>query len=58
MGKPEGKRQFERPRCRWDDNIKMKLQEVGREGMAWIDLSQDRNRWQAVVNAVMKFRVP
>ena len=58
VGKPEGKRQLESPRCKWDDNIKLDLQEVGLEGMAWIDVSQIRDRWQALVNAVMKFRVP
>jgi len=57
-GKPEGKRSLVRPRRRWEDNIKMDLQEVGCEGMDWIDLAQDRDRWRALVNAVMNFRVP
>ena len=57
-GKHDGKRQLGRPRCRWVDNIKMDLQEVGCEGMGWIDLVQDRDRWLAFVNAVMNFRVP
>jgi hypothetical protein len=47
-----------RPRCRWEDNIKMDLQEVGCGGMDWIGLAQDRDRWQALVNAVMNIRVP
>jgi hypothetical protein len=44
---------LERPRQKWEDNIKMDLQEVGWQGMDWIDLAQDRNRWQALVNVVM-----
>ena len=52
MGKPEGKRPLGRPRRRWEDNIKMELQEVGCEGMDWIDLAQDRDRGRAVVTAV------
>ena len=56
--KPEGKRPLERSRRRWEDNIKMDLQEVGCGGMDWIELAQDRDRWRAVVNAVMKLRVP
>ena len=58
MGKPAGKRPLERPRCRWEDNIKMDLQEVGCEGIDWIELAQDRDRWRALVNAVMNLRVP
>ena len=58
MGKPEGKRQLGIPRRRWDNSIKMDLQEVGCEGMDWIDLSQDRDRWRALVNAVMNIRIP
>ena len=57
-GKPEGKRLLGRPRRRWEDNIKMYLQEVGCGSMNWIDLAKDRNRWRALVKAVMKFRVP
>ena len=56
--KPEGKRPLWRPRRRWDDNIKMDLQEVGCGGMDWIDLAQDRDRWRALVSAVMNLRVP
>ena len=57
VGKPEGKRPLGRPRYRWEDNIKMNLQEVGCGGMDWIELAQDRDRWRALVNAVMKIRV-
>jgi len=58
VGKPEGKSPLGRPRCRWKDNIKMNLQEVGCVGMDWIDLAQDRERWRALVNAVANLRVP
>ena len=58
MGKPEGKRPLGRPRRKWEDNTKMDLREVGCERMNWIDLVQDRDRWRAVVNAVMNLRVP
>jgi len=58
MGKPEGKRPLGRPRRRWEDNIKMNLQEVGCGGMDWIDLVQDRDRWRALVNGVMNLRIP
>jgi hypothetical protein len=58
MGKTEEKRPLGRPRCRWEDNIKMHLQKVGCGGMDWIELAQDRDRWRALVNAVMNLRVP
>ena len=58
VGKPERKRPLGRPRRRWNDNIKMGLQEVGFEGMDWIDVSQNRDRLRALVNAVMNLRVP
>jgi hypothetical protein len=58
MGKPEGRRPLERPRHRWEDNIKMDLREVGWGGMDWINLAQVRDRWRALVNAVMNLRVP
>jgi len=58
VGKPEGKRPLGRSRHRWEDNIKMDLQELGCWGMGWIDLSQDRDRWWALVNAVMNLLFP
>jgi hypothetical protein len=56
-GNPEGKTPLGIPRHRWVDSIKMDLQEVGLEGKEWIDLAQDRNRWQALVNVAMNLRV-
>jgi len=58
VGKPEGKRPLRRPRRRWEDNIKMDLQEVGCGGMDWIELARDRGKWRALVTAIMNFRVP
>jgi hypothetical protein len=58
VGIPEGKRPLGRSRCRWEDNIKMHLQEVGCGSMDWIELAQDRDRWWALVNAVINLRVP
>jgi hypothetical protein len=58
MGKPEGKRPLGRYRRRWEDNIKMDLQEVGRGATDWTDLTQDRDRWRALVDAVTNLRVP
>jgi len=57
VGKPERKRLLVRPRRIWEDNIKMDLQELGSGGMDWIELAQDRDRWRAFANAVMKLRV-
>ena len=58
MGKPEGKRPLGTPRRRWEDNIKMDLQEVGCGVMDWIELAQDRDRWRALFTAVMNLRAP
>jgi hypothetical protein len=58
VGKPEGKRPLGRPKRRWVDNIKMDLRELGWDGMDWIDISQHRYQWRALVNTVMNFRVP
>jgi len=58
VGKPEGKRPLGRARRRWEDNIKMDLQEVGCGGMDWIELAQDRGRWRVLMNAVINLRVP
>jgi len=58
VGTREGKRPLGRPRPRWEDNIKMDVQEVGCEGMDWIELAQDRDRWRALVTVVMNLRVP
>ena len=58
MGKLEGKRPLGRHRRRWEDNIEMDRQVVGCGGMDWIELTQNRDRWQAIVNAVMNLRVP
>jgi hypothetical protein len=58
VGRPEGRRPLGRPRRRWEDNIKMGVQEVGWGSMDWIELAQDRDRWRALVKAVMNLRVP
>jgi hypothetical protein len=57
VGRPEGKRLLGRPSLRWEHDIKFNLQEVG-WGMDWIELAQDRDRWRAVLNAVMNLRLP
>ena len=58
VGKPEGKRPLGRPRRRWEDNIKMDLEEVRRGCRDWMELSQDRDRWRTLVSTVMNFGVP
>ena len=58
VGKPERRRPLGRPRGRWEDNIKMDLQEVGCVGMDWIELAQDKDRWRTLVSAVINIRVP
>jgi hypothetical protein len=58
VGKPEGKRPMGRHRLRWEDDIKVDLQEVGRGVMDWIELAQNREMWRALVNAVMNIRAP
>jgi hypothetical protein len=57
-GESEGKRLFVRPRARWEDNIKMDIQEVGCGGNNWVDVAHDRDRWRALVNVIMNLRVP
>ena len=58
VGKPESKRPLGRPRCRWDDNIKVDLREVCCDARDWIALAEDRDQWRAYVRAVMNLRVP
>jgi hypothetical protein len=58
VGKAEGKRPLGRPRCRWVDNIRLDLREIGWYGMDWVDMAQDRNQRRALVNTVLKLRVP
>jgi hypothetical protein len=58
VGRPEGKRPLERPRCRWEDNIKMDLREKGIDGANYIQLAQDSFCWRAFVNTMMNLRVP
>jgi hypothetical protein len=58
VGKPEAKRPLGKPRHKWEDIIKIDLQEVGWGGLDWIDLAQDRDRWRALVYAIMNLRVP
>jgi hypothetical protein len=58
VGKPEGKRPLGRPRCRWVDNIRMDLEDVGWCDVDWFGLAKDRNRWRALVNSVLNLGVP
>jgi hypothetical protein len=58
VGRSEGKRPLERPRCRWEDNINLDLRETGIDGANWIQLAQGRVKWRAFVNTVMNLRVP
>jgi hypothetical protein len=58
VGKPEGKRPLGRPRCRWENNIKLYLRETGIDGTNWIRLAQDRVQWRAFVNTIMNLRFP
>jgi hypothetical protein len=58
VGKPDGTRRLGRPRRRREDNIKMDLREIGRGGMGWINLAQDKDQCPALVNTVMNFRFP
>ena len=58
VGKPEGRRPLGRPRRRWEDNIRMDLWEVGCGFVDWMELAQDRDRWRALVSAVMNLQVP
>jgi hypothetical protein len=58
VGRPVGRRPLGRPRCRWEDNIKMDLREIGFGDVDWVHFAQDRDRWRAVVNTVMILLVP
>jgi hypothetical protein len=58
VGRPEGRRPLGRPRCRWEDNIKMDLREIGFGDVDWIHWAQDRDWWRALVNTLMNLRVP
>jgi hypothetical protein len=58
VGRPKGKRPLEKPRCRWEDNIKMYLREIGIDGANWIQLVQYRVQWRACVSMVMNLQVP
>jgi hypothetical protein len=58
VGRPEGKRRLGRPKCRWEDNIKVNFREIGMDGAKWIRLVQDMVQWRAFVITVMKLRVP
>jgi hypothetical protein len=58
FGKPERKRPLGRPRCRWEDNIRMDLREIRWEGVDWMRLAQDKDQWQALMNIIMNLHVP
>jgi hypothetical protein len=58
VGKPEGKRPLGRPKCRWVDNIRMDLGEIGWGGVDWIDVAQDKDKWSALLNMALNLRVP
>jgi hypothetical protein len=58
VGKPEGRRPLGRPRCRWEDDIRIDLLEVGCGYVDWMELAQNRDRWHALVSAVMNLQVP
>jgi hypothetical protein len=58
VGRPEGRRPLGRPRCRWEDDIKMDLQEVGWGDIDWIELAEDRDRWWTLLNVIMNLQVP
>jgi hypothetical protein len=58
LGKPDGKRPLGRPRRRWVENIRMDLGEIGWDGVVWMDMAQVMDRWRALLNTVMNFRVP
>jgi hypothetical protein len=58
VGNPEGKRPLDRPRLRWEDNIRMDLRDIGWSGMDWIRLAQDKDQRRVLMNTIMNFRVP
>jgi hypothetical protein len=58
VGKPEGNRRLERSTLIWEDNSNTDLQKIGLEGVNWVDVAQDMDKWRAVVNAATKLRVP
>jgi hypothetical protein len=58
VGRPEGKGPLGRPRCRWEDNIKLDLREIGMDGASWIQLAQDRAQWHTFVSMLMNLWVP
>jgi hypothetical protein len=58
VGKPEGKRPLGRPSHRWVDNTKIDLREIGWDGVDWIDMAQNRDKWRALVNTILNLRVP